>query len=467
MDRSNKYYNIIENMVKNHRKFLGYEAILEDIIDDVYSHSETIISTIDNQDVINAYLQKVVSTSIITVPKKLNFHNELKHSRITAASDISSYGKNLNKTETVNISQPVSSQIIQEETYTQTNNPVIEQNSLDNLIPQGIPEKKADPNLVDKMINSIDTDSVMEISSTDISDSSMHTEDLSDINNIEDFDIEDLPLEQEPVEEVKEEESISETEVDDNIQESLEVEDLSLEQEVFEDSQDTDLGFDSEIEEIAEAEDLPLEQEPVEEEESISETEVDDNIQESLEVEDLPLEQESVEDIENTDLGFENEIQEIGFEDSLENSDDIQDFSIEDTESENLSISSDEQEELIEESIDTDILELNDNIDIQSVSENEIAEPDNSDLEQKKNIEFKAVDYSVFNYTPREADSYLDEKIIADKLVDLNKNKPELNILKVYDLKYKKNLTIDSIAEQLNIDTQTVVTALDEMIKLV
>ncbi len=73
MEKTNKYYSIIENLVKQHKKFPGYESILEDIIDDVYSHSEVIINSINNENVIKAYLEKVISTSIITVPKKLNF----------------------------------------------------------------------------------------------------------------------------------------------------------------------------------------------------------------------------------------------------------------------------------------------------------------------------------------------------------------------------------------------------------
>ena len=76
MEKTNKYYSIIENLVKQHKKFPGNETILDDIIDDVYSHSEVIINSISNESVIKAYLEKVISTSIITVPKKLNIHKE-------------------------------------------------------------------------------------------------------------------------------------------------------------------------------------------------------------------------------------------------------------------------------------------------------------------------------------------------------------------------------------------------------
>ena len=34
MEKENKYYGIIENLVKKHKKFPGLESILEDIRDD-------------------------------------------------------------------------------------------------------------------------------------------------------------------------------------------------------------------------------------------------------------------------------------------------------------------------------------------------------------------------------------------------------------------------------------------------
>lgn len=86
MEKDNKYYNIIADIVKKHRKFAGLEAILDDIIDDVYNHSEVIINSVPNESVISAYLEKVVSTSIITVPKKMGFHPEIKHVTVSTLS---------------------------------------------------------------------------------------------------------------------------------------------------------------------------------------------------------------------------------------------------------------------------------------------------------------------------------------------------------------------------------------------
>ena len=70
-----KYTNIITEIVKQHHRFLGLEEILSEIVEDVYNHADAVLSTIDNEDVLHGYLAKLVSTSIITVPRKLNINN--------------------------------------------------------------------------------------------------------------------------------------------------------------------------------------------------------------------------------------------------------------------------------------------------------------------------------------------------------------------------------------------------------
>ena len=67
-----KYYDLIVSLIKQHRKFPGCESIIDDIVEDVYSHSSVVFSTVTNESVIEAYLSKVVSTSIVTVSKKKN-----------------------------------------------------------------------------------------------------------------------------------------------------------------------------------------------------------------------------------------------------------------------------------------------------------------------------------------------------------------------------------------------------------
>ena len=94
MEKNNKHYNVIANIVKENKKYPGLEAILDEIIDDVYSHSEVILNTVTNESVVNAYLEKVVSTSIITVPKKLGYHPNT----ISRESNNNSLNRDIDKT---------------------------------------------------------------------------------------------------------------------------------------------------------------------------------------------------------------------------------------------------------------------------------------------------------------------------------------------------------------------------------
>ena len=71
-----KYYDLIIDLIKEHRKFPGCESIIEDIAEDVYSHSKVVIGSITNEEVLISYFKKVISTSIVTVPKKLNINTE-------------------------------------------------------------------------------------------------------------------------------------------------------------------------------------------------------------------------------------------------------------------------------------------------------------------------------------------------------------------------------------------------------
>ena len=47
-----KYYDLIVSMIKSHRKFIGCEDILENIIDDVYNHAEVVLNTVENESVV-------------------------------------------------------------------------------------------------------------------------------------------------------------------------------------------------------------------------------------------------------------------------------------------------------------------------------------------------------------------------------------------------------------------------------
>ena len=74
----NKYYDLIVELIKENQKFPGHEDILDAIAEDVYNHAKVVLNSVTNEDVISAYLEKVISTSIITVSKKLNKNTRMR-----------------------------------------------------------------------------------------------------------------------------------------------------------------------------------------------------------------------------------------------------------------------------------------------------------------------------------------------------------------------------------------------------
>ena len=77
------------------------------------------------------------------------------------------------------------------------------------------------------------------------------------------------------------------------------------------------------------------------------------------------------------------------------------------------------------------------------------------------------ISYSAFSYNPEINNDEVDVELISKELVNLNRKRPELNILNVYDLKYKEKLSISDIALQLEMSENDVLEALSEIITVV
>ena len=61
--------DLISKIIKNDRKFSNNEDLFDDFLNEACRRSASIISAIDNQSTLEAYLRKVVTTSIISVLK--------------------------------------------------------------------------------------------------------------------------------------------------------------------------------------------------------------------------------------------------------------------------------------------------------------------------------------------------------------------------------------------------------------
>lgn len=191
MEKDNKYYSIIADIVKKHRKFSGLETILDDLIDDVYKHSEVIINSVQNENVIYAYLEKVVATSIITVPKKLNFHSELKHTMI---SHISTPATNVNNTLVDKMINGIDNGVVikhEPENLPDNNNElndILEENNQKMLSNNTLLANENDlEELASSIDNSSDDETFLKLENDTPSDSQDELNDNSSKNEIEEF----------------------------------------------------------------------------------------------------------------------------------------------------------------------------------------------------------------------------------------------------------------------------------------
>ena len=554
MDRDNKFYNVIKNLVTNHRKFSGLETILEDIIDDVYIHSKSVIETINDDSVIDGYLAKVVSTSIITVPKRLNYHNEIKHRSIPLAIP--------EKTE---FSIPVSTNAAEEvkepkRTELQANIVVEQVENIAEQVPVLAPDDSEDDdnfenmlseesiqidetdelsiesgenepdslnnNFVDKMINSITEDTIKEngLSNDESEDIFVETEALSEndnstsIENIEQDNIQDELLDSDEIDEnelvnyseVSNIDDLSDLQVEDNaVTDTENTDDLEIEEEnsdlieennnILENTEDSVLidnlndednsvlideeenNITDEIHEdnivsdydildtINEESELSKEPESAENID-INTDETNDEELEILELSEPETDEEQIEYTEEDDTLEELDYNELEdnelIEDTIEESDIPEDsFLQEDNSDESFSLDENEEEDddiiLETEDSNMDITLVNDTTDsaFEVLNNNEDVKP----IESK----FKPIDYSAFNFNSQYKENSSENNNIAAKLIDINKQNPDLNILKIFDLKYKQKLTIEEIMAKMNLEKQEVVDALDKMVELI
>lgn len=90
-----KYYDLIISLIKANRKYSYCEAIVDEIVNDVYKHAEVVLNTVTNEEVVTSYLNKIVTTSMITVPRRLGIQTH-KQDNVTVAPVIISEKQSTN-----------------------------------------------------------------------------------------------------------------------------------------------------------------------------------------------------------------------------------------------------------------------------------------------------------------------------------------------------------------------------------
>ena len=169
-----KYYNLIISLIKEHKKFIGLENILNDIAEDVLNKSRNIVGSIDDENVLIEYLNKVISCSILTVSKKMGYNKRVSQTlnleKLVANvsvndeidltpneenSDIEVFELlNTDLEESLDINddnQPLESETIEE--IVEDEEEIINQNTENDTI---------DISLIDKMINAVNNDEIEE-----------------------------------------------------------------------------------------------------------------------------------------------------------------------------------------------------------------------------------------------------------------------------------------------------------------
>ena len=403
-----KYYDLIISLIKKHRKYPGLEAILDDIANDVYEHSKVVIGTVTNEEIIESYFNKVISTSIITVPKKMNFNTRTRHRIISTIEP---------ETTSVNVEN------------------IIETNENSNA-EEFFENTDATEELIStEQETSLLLEATETLEQTETIDNIVIEEELStDDDNLEDFDTETVLVEEE-----EEEEDTTPADQEVNV-------DKSLVDKMINDSTKATVEEIKENNTNFEALDvLFVKDNETLEEEAESEVEIAENIEElqtvSEEIEELG--EELVEEIDHEEI-----VDEVFEEETLD-----KDFTEDD-----ITLDTEDTTEAL---VDLEIEESEDVV-LELEEKDDDDENTSPTLEVDKNSdEYQAFDYSCFNYTPNNIE--FDSEDILLSIKEVQKDYSNTNILDICELKFIQNKTVSEIAEQTGVTKSTVIEILNDV----
>ncbi|MBO5739017.1 hypothetical protein J6R97_06725 [bacterium] len=402
-----KYYDLIITLIKNHRRYPGLESLLEEIANDVYERSKVIFETIDNETTISEYIKKVVATSIVTVPKKIDLN--------------------------INLKQRANSSLIVE--LLSNNSSKIIDNSTDDINSElGVQDEFED--FVEENDSELEVQEEFE-DFVEENDSELEVQD-----EFEDF-VEENDSELEVQDEFEDfvEENNSELEVQEEFEDFVEENDSELEvQEEFEDSveeNDSD-EIDNELIEVEQSvnDDVGLLQQ-----EKVNKDLVDMMINGVS---------NSNDDSSNTVISEQEDFSpsdefDNSMNDLLEVETDLLEVVEEGLELETKTIDNDASSLILEEQVE---LQLEENVE-DLVYNNETSQNDST-----KNLTI----YDCFYYDTQEYKFDKDE--IKEYLQELENQHLQCKVLLVYDLKYNKKQTVTKIAKELDFTNEQVVETL-------
>ena len=495
-----KYYDLIISLIKKHKRYVGLEAILDDIANYVYDNSINVLKDINDDLTKTSYLEKIISTSLITVPKRMNYNSKITHRIISKKEDvINEKEENLIDTD---ITPEISLEIQEAEIQPAEKETVLYEHS------------DVDKNLVDKMINgfSINETPTLEeefepaVEEIELAEEiSFNDEDvitLDESAQIEEFEpaVEEIELAEEisfndedvisldeatqveefepAVEEIELAEEISFNDEDViSLDESAQieefepaVEEIKLAEEIsFNDEEEVSLDLDDATQ-VEEFEPAVEEIELAEEISFNDEKEVSLDLDEATQVEEFDPAVEEIklaEEISFNDedvISLDESAQIEEFEPAVEDFEEIKDFelSTDDNLSLNLEYEASEQIDFeVDNNIDLSITEINEpDMDIEKYSVD--FEPTETSDESSADFSYEQPDFESFSFQTKRK-TYNSDQIssIIEVVEHMN---PEGQVSRICDLKYKQGLSIPEICDELKISPEGVLEILQKIV---
>lgn len=430
-----KYYDIIVSLIKKNDKFLGCEPILEEIVQDVFDHSKVVLGSVTNEDVITAYLNKVVATSLITVPKKLNFNTRNKHRVISSVEAITKVSLQPKPIVEEIKSEPIPETVIPEPEPIQIEEePIIEENIQFEFEQNNEDLEVIEPELSFETVSKPVEEPIAE----ETADFEIEQKDDTEEELAIDSDFEYETIEEE------EEVGIVEESNNDNTFEAIEEETFVLETEELPLVEEMQVAAEEE-ETVIESPETTVESLDFDTVEEIIEPDVDmtlvDNMINGVSVATETNEYELIEEPSETEE--EEEIEEVIETPSL-------------LEEDSFSLDLAEDNELLEEDTEETVL-------IEPEDEPALNEVD--EVEEEVVESYNIPDFSCFDFEP-EHPEFDAEEICAD-LQELDSKYPEKKVLQICKLKYEEKRSVSEIAELLEVSEETVLDVLNDIIELV
>lgn len=414
------YKDLIVSLIKANRKYPGCEEILDDIVADVYQHAEVVLNTVQNESVITSYLNKIVMTSIITVSRKMGIQST--RSSVAAAIPI---------VQTPVITTPKNNE----------KEPELE-----------APELNLAYNAVSDDLELLNDDTELE----EISEESDFSNKYADNESPDTEEIEENLFEEnlELKDELEDELDEPVMDVDKTLVDKM-INGITPTEEII----DVDSDVDEEILAELPSDDIsPLENnefeesevlEPIEDssilEETTPEISEDETLEEALPMENPDDETEDlseITDISKEELPKEEVLEELSFDNTLDDLSEPFDLNVNEQEA---SLVIDDESEVLPEITESS--------------------PEIGNKDEAQDVEFKQPSYACFEYNPEQIEIEKDE--IIKQIQNIQENYPETDVLEIFKLKYQENLSVDEIAEELNVDDSAILGILNELVYIV